>query len=49
MEKVKILLEKDLRTRISSKESKVLVMNAPKAISGLGKFFSPTDFCWQLV
>ncbi|MGB7127746.1 MAG: OsmC family protein [Candidatus Rhabdochlamydia sp.] len=41
MEKVKILLEKGLRTRVDSEVS--LVMDAPKAISGLGEFFSPTD------
>ncbi|VHO02842.1 OsmC family protein [Candidatus Rhabdochlamydia sp. T3358] len=41
MEKVKILLEKDLRTRVDSEVS--LVTDAPKAVSGLGEFFSPTD------
>ena len=42
MEKVKILLEKDLRTRVAS-SVRLLVTDAPKAISGLGEFFSPTD------
>lgn len=44
MEKVKILLEKDLRTHVVSKDLEAsLVTDAPKAISGLGEFFSPTD------
>lgn len=44
MEKVKILLEKDLRTRVISKDPKAsLVTDAPKAISGLGELFCPTD------
>lgn len=44
MEKVKILFEKDLRTRVVSKEPEVsLITDAPKAILGLGEFFSPTD------
>ncbi len=44
MEKVKILFEKDLRTRVVSKEPGVsLITDAPKAILGLGEFFSPTD------
>lgn len=44
MEKVKILLEKDLRTSVVSNDKEILlVTDAPKAISGLGEFFSPTD------
>jgi putative redox protein len=44
MEKVKILFEKDLRTRVVSKEPEVsLITDAPKTILGLGEFFSPTD------
>jgi len=44
MEKVKILLEKDLRAHVVSKDLEApLVTDAPKAISGLGEFFSPTD------
>lgn len=44
MEKVKILLEKGLRTHVLSKEpSKSLIIDGPKAILGLGEFFSPTD------
>lgn len=44
MEKVKILFEKDLRTRVVSKEPAAsLITDAPKAILGLGEFFSPTD------
>lgn len=44
MEKRKILLEKDLRTYVTSKASETsLATDAPKAISGLGEFFSPTD------
>lgn len=44
MEKVKILLEKNLRTHVISKDPKtLLVTDAPKVILGLGEFFSPTD------
>lgn len=44
MEKIKILFEKDLRARVVSKEPAIsLTIDAPKAILGLGEFFSPTD------
>src|SRR5215469_3038466 len=44
MQKVKILLEKGLRTQVIYKDSEIsLFTDAPKTISGLGEFFSPTD------
>ena len=42
MEKIKVLLENGLRTRVTSSE-RLLVTDGPKAVSGLGEFFSPTE------